>query len=64
MAKQHKQIVSKYNYKKQKLHNNKQLNISHLVPNGLLGSVQLLSQNNKERNAIDKENKKEKETKT
>jgi hypothetical protein len=39
MAKPHKQTVTKYNYKKQKLHNNKQLNISHLVPNSLLGGI-------------------------
>jgi len=39
MAKPHKQTVTKYNYKKQKLHNNKQLDIIHLVPDSLLGGI-------------------------
>ena len=39
MAKPHKQTVTKYNYKKQKLHNNKQPDIIHLVPDSLLGGI-------------------------
>jgi hypothetical protein len=58
MVRPYKQTVTKYNYKKQKLLNNKQLNISHLVPNSLLGGIQLLSHDNKNRDTRDREDKK------